>query len=222
MAVNKVELADGTSLIDITDSTVEASDVAAGKVFYTAAGVRTVGTAPGSDPLDAYPIGTIYQSMNSTSPAELFGGYWNPIKGQFILAAAEESDIGTEPDLSVCYRTAGATGGSERVTLSEAQMPDHTHGLKWLSGSVSVRPLSNKTSSLFASPSGIVTTPRSAGTFSGGVNFTGIDNTKGWDINVNATHEHDSVGGGESHGNMPPYIAAYTWVRVEPPEELGA
>ena len=35
MAVNKVDLADGTTLIDITDTTAEAADVAAVKVFYT-------------------------------------------------------------------------------------------------------------------------------------------------------------------------------------------
>lgn len=32
--------------IDISDSTVEASDVLEGKIFYTSNGVRTVGTAP--------------------------------------------------------------------------------------------------------------------------------------------------------------------------------
>lgn len=217
MAVNKVELADGSSLIDITDSTVEAADVAEGKIFYNAAGVRTVGTAKSSDPLDAWPIGSIYQSTDPTSPEVLFGGYWNPIKGRFLLAAAEDTDIGTEPDYSVCYRTAGATGGSERVTLSEAQIPPHTHDRKSLSGSVSVRPLSNKTSSAFGATSGIVTTPRSSGTFSGGLNYQGIDNTKGFDIRVDASHEHNSVGGGESHGNMPPYLAVYMWVRVEQP-----
>lgn len=218
MAVNKVELADGSSLIDITDSTVEAADVAEGKIFYNAAGVRTVGTAKSSDPLDAWPIGSIYQSTDPTSPEVLFGGYWNPIKGRFLLAAAEASDIGTEPDLSVCYRTAGATGGSERVTLSEAQMPAHTHGNQSLIGYTSVRPLSNKTSSIFSGSHGIVSIPRSSGTFTGGINFTGIDSTKGWDIRVDASHEHNSVGAGESHGNMPPYLAVYMWVRVEPPE----
>ena len=135
MAVNKVELADGTSLIDITDSTVEASDVAAGKVFYTAAGVRTVGTAQSSSPLDAWPIGSIYQSMNSTEPSVLFGGTWERIKGRFILSAADDADIGTEPDDSICYREAGTTGGSERITLSVDQLPAHTHGSKTLTGS---------------------------------------------------------------------------------------
>lgn len=47
MANNKVQLADGTTLIDLTDTTAAASDVATGKYFYTAAGVKTEGTASG-------------------------------------------------------------------------------------------------------------------------------------------------------------------------------
>ena len=47
MANNKVQLADGTVLIDITDTTAVASDVAAGKYFYSAAGVKTLGTGSG-------------------------------------------------------------------------------------------------------------------------------------------------------------------------------
>ena len=43
MAINKVVYGNDT-LIDITDTTAEASDVAAGEVFYNNAGVRSVGT----------------------------------------------------------------------------------------------------------------------------------------------------------------------------------
>ena len=47
MANNKVQLANGTVLIDLTDTTAVASDVAQGKYFYTAGGVKTAGTASG-------------------------------------------------------------------------------------------------------------------------------------------------------------------------------
>ena len=44
MAINKV-IYDGNTLIDITDTTATASDVASGKYFYTNAGVKTAGSA---------------------------------------------------------------------------------------------------------------------------------------------------------------------------------
>ena len=47
MANNKVVLSNGTVILDITDTTATASDVAQGKYFYTKAGVRTAGTASG-------------------------------------------------------------------------------------------------------------------------------------------------------------------------------
>ncbi len=158
-------------------------------------------------PLDAYPVGAFYISAVQTSPAQLFGGNWERITGQFLLGTdTTENNLGTY--------SAGSTGGSERVTLSAAQMPAHTHGSKSLIGYTSGRPLSNKTSGIFSGSHGIVSIPRSSGTFTGGINFTGIDATKGWDIHVDASHEHNSVGGGESHDNMPPYLAVYMWKRV--------
>ena len=45
--VNKVQQSNGTVLIDITDTTAVASDVAQGKYFYTAQGVKTEGTGSG-------------------------------------------------------------------------------------------------------------------------------------------------------------------------------
>lgn len=57
-----------------------------------------------------YPIGSVYISYVSTSPAELFGGTWTAITGVFP------------------YFNAGTgTGGSNTHTLTTAQMPKHTH-----------------------------------------------------------------------------------------------
>lgn len=61
-----------------------------------------------------YPVGAIYMSVNSTSPATLFGGTWSALGGQFLLAA------------SSTY-TAGSTGGAASTTLTTANLPSHTH-----------------------------------------------------------------------------------------------
>ena len=58
-----------------------------------------------------YPVGAIYQSWSSTSPANLFGGQWTQITEKFLF----------------CANSAGGTGGASTVTLSEAQIPNHKH-----------------------------------------------------------------------------------------------
>lgn len=42
--VNKVDLADGTTIMDISDTTATPNDVLSGQVFYTASGARSVGS----------------------------------------------------------------------------------------------------------------------------------------------------------------------------------
>ena len=59
--VNKVVLGSET-LIDLTDTTATASDVASGKVFYTASGAKATGTASGG----TSPTGTISITANGT------------------------------------------------------------------------------------------------------------------------------------------------------------
>lgn len=63
-----------------------------------------------------YPVGCIYQSTSSTSPAELFGGTWEQIKDRFILAAGDTY-------------TAGSTGGEATHKLTDAEMPRHAHNI---------------------------------------------------------------------------------------------
>nr|DAH05106.1 MAG TPA: baseplate wedge protein [Caudoviricetes sp.] len=61
-----------------------------------------------------YPVGSIYISVNSTSPKTLFGGTWKAIKGKFLLGQSSA-------------HTAGSTGGEETHTLTMGEMPEHTH-----------------------------------------------------------------------------------------------
>lgn len=68
--------------------------------------------------LDIYPVGAIYMSVNSTSPASLFGGTWTQLKDRFLLGAGST------------YSN-GSTGGAATVELTKDEMPSHTHDL-WL------------------------------------------------------------------------------------------
>lgn len=63
-----------------------------------------------------YPVGAIYLSTVSTSPASLFGGTWQQITGRFLLAAGDGY-------------TAGNTGGEAAHALSAGEMPSHSHNL---------------------------------------------------------------------------------------------
>jgi len=64
-----------------------------------------------------YPVGSIYMSVNSTSPATLFGGTWERIKDMFLLAAGDTYE-------------AGGTGGEAEHTLTVNEMPAHSHTYK--------------------------------------------------------------------------------------------
>ena len=56
-----------------------------------------------------YPVGSIYMSVNSTSPQTLFGGKWEQIEDKFLLASGSTY-------------SAGSTGGS-----ADAIVVEHTH-----------------------------------------------------------------------------------------------
>ena len=61
-----------------------------------------------------HPVGSIYISENSTSPATLFGGTWERVKDRFLLAAGDTY-------------SAGSIGGEAEHKLTVDEMPKHTH-----------------------------------------------------------------------------------------------
>lgn len=79
----------------------------------------------GVDLLTVYPVGSIYMSVNSASPASLFGGTWEQLQDRFLLAAGSNY-------------SAGSTGGESTHKLTSSEMPSHYHDsyLLGLNGSV--------------------------------------------------------------------------------------
>ena len=66
---------------------------------------------PMSDMLSRiYPVGSIYMSVTSASPADLFGGTWERIKDRFLLASGDSY-------------SAGSTGGEAQHKLEQTELP---------------------------------------------------------------------------------------------------
>ena len=61
--------------------------------------------------LDSYPVGSVYISFVSTSPASLFGGKWTQIRDRFLVGAGDSF-------------TASSTGGASSVTLRNENLPN--------------------------------------------------------------------------------------------------
>lgn len=59
-----------------------------------------------------HPVGSIYQSVEPTSPAELFGGEWQKIEDRMLIAASSTYPV-------------KSTGGSATHTLTIDEMPRH-------------------------------------------------------------------------------------------------
>lgn len=69
-----------------------------------------------------YPVGSIYISTVSTSPATLFGGSWTQITNRFLYAVPSSS-------------AAKELGGENSHTLTVNEMPSHSHTIWGRAGS---------------------------------------------------------------------------------------
>lgn len=155
-----------------------------------------------------YPVGSIYISTTSTNPGTIFSGTtWTQIQDTFLLSAGSTY-------------TAGATGGSASHTLTTDELPAHTHGSETLTGSITIRATDSVTSAnanLLQQQSGILSRASDsnvAGYRLANSNYRTAVTSQYNQISVNATHEHDSVGGGDSFSTLPPYLVVYMWERT--------
>lgn len=84
--------------------------------------IKNIKLWEGSDelqPVPYMPIGAIYMSTVSTSPATYFGGTWTQITDRFLRTAT----------------SSGGTGGEATHVLTQAESPQHQHTFRGRTGS---------------------------------------------------------------------------------------
>ena len=165
---------------------------------------------------NVYPVGSIYTSTNnSKSPEELYpdlGWKWEQITNRFLYASEKSQEAGEE-------------GGSETITLTNEQLPSHTHSIPNLSGTTSVagehvHQAENGAYYMVTHMDG--QTGEATVGFADGAHFYG-----GWSRYRNTTysgaHTHTvttdasitGISGNSSPINiLPPYLTVYMWKRI--------
>lgn len=127
-----------------------------------------------------YKVGDIFLSFNSTNPATVKGyGTWELVgKGQTLVGVDTAQ---TE------FNTVKKTGGAKTHTLTQAQMPSHSHGVGYRDYGA-CRP-----------------------TYQPDNNWATVLYNSG-----NTTHNTSSqaIGGNEPHNILQPYLTCYIWERT--------
>jgi hypothetical protein len=154
--------------------------------------------------LKAYPVGSIYMSVNSTNPKDLLGGTWKQLQNRFLVGVGSSYGNGETGGAS-SYTPKGSVGGH---TLTISEIPSHKHA----------------TSYDFVGwyPDGSPNwgNQRLQAYWNGCVNGNSSPDSYGACKLVGDTY---STGGGGSHNHgfagtaqtiLPPYLAVYMWKRT--------
>ena len=162
-----------------------------GSVVWTVQNIRPTA-------LDSYPVGSIYMSVNSTSPADLFGGTWEAMPAGRVLLAQGTSEWGVE------YQ-AGSTGGEHEHQLSVGELPEHGH----------IATCSTNGEHVHTAP----TYNGSGGAPNGRISEVDrVDRSSTVTVDKAGSHSHtisvSDTGKNLSHNNMSPYLSVYIWKRI--------
>lgn len=157
--------------------------------------------------LAGHPVGSIEVNVSGDNPGTYLGGTWESFGTGKTLVGIDASQ--TE------FNTIEKTGGEKTHTLTTNEIPAHTHGSKSLIG----------TWANWGEGSGMVSSSANGYKVTGIVSAVGDNNQYGWgtatgrdqdntSLKIDATHEHNSVGGSQAHNNLQPYITVYFWKRI--------
>lgn len=114
-----------------------------------------------------YPIGSIYLSVNATSPATLFGGTWTQIKDKFLLGSGNTYALGT-------------TGGEATHVLTAAELPVHFHTVA----------ITSTTESATHTHTGTAASTNTDHTHSGNTGTASANHTHGGTTDAQGMHTH--------------------------------
>lgn len=150
--------------------------------------------------LDAHPVGSIYESTDSTSPATLFGGTWEAMDAGRVLVAQGKASTGTNFN-------AGDTGGEETHTLTTSEMP------------VTNINVSGTTDASGNHRHAIISPAYKADDGSGLGRGYNWDHKQTYYTEYDGTHTHTFTGTGRfgegaAHNVMQPYTVVYRWRRT--------
>ena len=147
-----------------------------------------------------YPVGSIYMSVKNASPETFLGGTWVAWGSGKVPVGVDTSDTS--------FDNVEKTGGEKTHTLTESEMPAHKH-----TGTESTS-LGNTKPELGASAT--VTKETITEDFTRTTeNVTVYENAATTPANNTLTVEHGiTVGGGQPHSILQPYITCYMWKRT--------
>ncbi len=134
--------------------------------------------------LSMMPVGYVYISFDSTSPAALFGGEWLRLDGRFLLASNDQ------------IYPADTYGGSATHTLTKAELPHERYRVGQDMTSLGVNETWYLTYFNQSENGGVHASARISGVVTGDWAYT------------------EYIGEGQAMNNMPPYIAVHMWRRT--------
>lgn len=141
-----------------------------------------------------WPIGSIFMSVLSANPVEQMGfGVWSAFGAGRCIVGVDAGDTD--------FDAAEKTSGEKTATLTEAQMPVHSHGIT----DPGHTHLTQRYPTATGASSGFTADTSMSGTLADNTLPTKTSTTGISVINT---------GGGQAHNNVQPSIAVYLWKRT--------